>query len=183
MGKEWFLMYRSTRWIGERPCRWMPMGRCRFSLLTASRRFVMDALPFRGVFVTEVRSKTWGLFPATDDLQERRVRPSMKKVKLSERSTVKHLAPLESEYLRDSMAVVEALAMLQYEDGSARQTGYLGVWTQGSTWVVRLTDKDADAQLTAEGRTLDEALDTLTLLLGAESAPWEPCSRRKKKGG
>lgn len=107
----------------------------------------------------------------------------MKKVKLSERSTVKHLAALESEYLRDCQSVVEALGMLQYDDGSARQPGYLGVWTQGSAWVVRFTDKDADASLTAEGRTLDEALDLLALLLGAEDAPWEPIARRKKKGG
>lgn len=106
----------------------------------------------------------------------------MKKVKLSDRSGVKHLAALETEYLRDCMAVVEQLALLQYDDGTARQPGYLGVWTQGSAWVVRVQDKDAEAQLTAEGRTLDEALDTLAHLLGAENAPWEPIAKRKKKG-
>jgi hypothetical protein len=111
-----------------------------------------------------------------------RKRPNVKKVKVGDRATVRHLAALESEYLRDSLPVLEHLAVLQYEDGTPRQAGYLGIWTQGSTWTVRCTDKDADAQLTAEGRTLDEALDTLTLLLGSEAPPWEPCSRRKKKG-
>ena len=107
----------------------------------------------------------------------------MKKVKLSERSSVKHLAALESEYFRDVQSVVEALGMLQYDDGSSRQPGYLGVWTQGSAWVARITDKDVEAQLTAEGRTLDEALNLLALLLGAEDAPWEPITRRRRKGG
>lgn len=107
----------------------------------------------------------------------------MKKVKVGDRSSVKHLAAMESEMMRDRMAVVEALAMLQYDDGSPRQPGYLGVWTQGSAWVVRLTDKDAEASLTAEGRTLDEAMELLHMLLGAEDAPWEPMGRRKKKGG
>jgi len=107
----------------------------------------------------------------------------MKKVKLSEKSSVKHLAALESEYLREVQPVVEALGMLQYDDGSPRQPGYLGIWTQGSAWVVRLTDNDASAQLTAEGRTLDEAMDMLAMYLGSEEAPWEPISRRRKKGG
>lgn len=106
----------------------------------------------------------------------------MKKVKLSEKSSVKHLAALETEFLRDVLPVVEALGMLQYDDGAPRQPGYLGIWTSGSAWMVRLTDKDADAQLTCEGRTLDEALGLLALLLGAEDAPWEPCGRKRKKG-
>jgi len=107
----------------------------------------------------------------------------VKKVKLSERSTVKHLAAMETECFGAFMAVLEALAMLQYDDGTPRQAGYLGVWTQGSVWAARITDKDADATLTAEGRTLDEALGLLALLLGAEDAPWEPAARRKRKGG
>lgn len=182
MARTFNVFYRGNRWIGRRVSHWLPMGKVRYYVLTGTHRLVMDAMPFRGVFASEVRTKTW--YSATPDnaLVERRRRPSVKKVKLSERSSVKHLAPLESEYLRDVMPVVEALAMLQYEDGSVRQPGYLGVWTNGATWCVRLTDKDADAQLTAEGRTLDEALDTLGVHLGSDNAPWEPCSRRKKKG-
>jgi len=105
----------------------------------------------------------------------------MKKVKLSERGAVKHLAPLETEYLHEHMPIVEALAMLQYDDASPRQPGYLGIWTQGATWVCRITDKDANATLTAEGRSIDEALDTLAVLLGSENAPWTPASKRQKK--
>jgi len=106
----------------------------------------------------------------------------VKKVKLSERSAVKHLAAIESEYFKEVISVVASLAMLQYDDGSPRQPSYLGVWSNGATWFVRITDKDSDASLTCEGRTLDEALDVLSLHLEADQAPWEPNTRRKKKG-
>lgn len=183
MGKEWNGYYRGNRWLGKRIGRWAPMGAYEFSVLTRTARLRMSGLPFRGVFLRLVDTREtfpWAPFLASPGA---RWRPSVKKIKLADRATVKHLAPLESEYLRDHMPVVEALAMLQYDDASPRQPGYMGVWTQGSTWFCRLTDKDADATLTAEGRTLDEALDTLSVLLGSDNAPWEPNSRRKGKKG
>jgi len=181
MGKGFILIYRGNRWVGERPCRWAPMGVFFFKVLTGDSLIGMSSRPFRGVFATE----GWSLWPHGGPMGRERIwerwRSNVKKVKLSERSAVRHLAPLETEYLSEHMAIIEQLAMLQYDDGSVRQTGYLGVWTQGSTWFVRVQDKDADASLTAEGRTLDEALDTLQLLLGSENAPWEPNTRKKKK--
>jgi len=181
MGKWWAVYHRGNRWTGERPCRWLPMGVAEFRLLTADQVLVMRALPFRGVCVVESWSRSHGTIRPLGTAVTRREETNVKKVKLAERGSVKHLAALESDYLAEVQPVVEALGMLQYEDGSARQPGYLGVWTQGSTWFVRLQDKDADAQMTCEGRTLDEALDTLAVLLGSENAPWEPCSRRKGK--
>jgi hypothetical protein len=159
------------------------MGKVLYYLLTRDHRLRISVWPYRGHCVTARFTKTWGLGAPDGALVAVYRRPSVKKVKLSERSAVKHLAALESEYLSDVMPVVEQLALLQYDDGTVRQPGYLGVWTQGSAWVARVTDKDAEATLTAEGRTLDEALDLLGLLLGSEDAPWEPISRRKRKGG
>lgn len=183
MAKVWCVYQRHARWCGTRPRCWLPMGNCAYWLLTRDRKYLMRASPFRGVSVSEVWSKSWRHDAPPDALLERRGRTSVKKPKLSERSAVKHLAALESEYLADVQGVVDAIGMLQYADGTPRQAGYLGVWVQGSVWVVRIQDKDAEAQLTAEGRTLDEALDVLAHHLGCEDAPWEPMGRRKKKGG
>lgn len=151
-------------------------------MLTSGHAVRIYGRPFRGLKASESWTLVGGNGALRDKLVWRSGDTSVKKVKLSERSAVRHLAPLETEYLSDHMAIIEQLAMLQYDDGTARQTGYLGIWTQGSTWFVRVQDKDADASLTAEGRTLDEALDTLQLLLGSDTAPWEPNTRRKKKG-
>jgi len=183
VGKKWFVVYRCTRWVGTRPCKWLPMGACTFSLLTGNTEYVITAKPFRGLFVTELRRKTWGRAGGDGELLEQRRRPDVKKVKVADRSSVKHLASLDSVVLGQHPAVIDSLGLLQYSDGSPRQSGYLGVWVQGSVWVVRLTDKDADATLTCEGRTFDEALSTLNLMLGADDAPWEPVARRRKKGG
>lgn len=183
MAREWTVHHRSRRWVGTRPRVFIPMGKGTFFLLTVGRCYVIRFAPYRGY-----QAVGWyprGTVPevnlATASVAIERL--SVKKVKVSDKSSVKHLAALESEYFADVLPVVDALGMLQYEDGTPRQSGYLGIWVQGSAWVVRYTDKDADATLTAEGRTLDEALDLLALLLGADDAPWEPVARRKKKGG
>jgi len=181
MGKSWVVYHRKRRWVGRRPSAWLPMGEGEFKVLTRTLCLGMRFLPFRGIRLWGVwsRGRSVGMLPS-EAVQLREI-TSVKKVKLAERGAVKHLAALESEYLAEVQPVVEALGMLQYEDSSPRQPGYLGIWTQGSTWFVRLQDKDADAQMTCEGRTVDEALDTLAVLLGSENAPWEPCSRRKGK--
>lgn len=182
MPKDWFIMYSCLRWTGKRPRRWLPMGKCRYKLLTAHWKVVIDVVPFRGQFIVERQRRALGLAPGDGEVLERRKRPDVKKVKLKDRAAVRRLASLDSVALGKFPAVLDSIALLQYDDGSPRQSGYLGVWIQGTAWVVRLTDKDAEATLTCEGKTVDEALDLLNLLLGADDAPWEPISRRKKKG-
>lgn len=112
----------------------------------------------------------------------------MKKVKRSEASLVKHLAPLETEVFRDHMPLVEHVAMLQYDDGESREGGWFTVRTTGAAWQIVVKDPDSACSFTVTAKTLDEALATATLLLGCEEAPWEPDSylaasaaRKKKK--
>lgn len=181
MASEWCVHLSHLGWCGRRPRKWAPRGKFRFRLLTADTCIVIDGLPFRGLFASEFRRKTWGRSPGDNDLLVRLRRPSVKRVKITERGRTRHLAALETEYFHDLFPIVEALAALQYDDGTPRQPGYLGVWVQGSSWVVRLTDKDAEAQLTCEGKSLDEALNLLSLLLGAEDAPWEPTAKKRRK--
>lgn len=159
------------------------MGAYSFWVLTGRDFRRMWSLPFQGIQHVETRSLVLRSVPHSGALLHRRELVSVKKVRISERSAVKHLAALETEQFRDQMSIVEHLSLLQYEDGTPRQTGYLGVWVQGSQWMARITDKDADATLTAGGRTLDEALGVLALLLGSEDAPWEPVSRRSQGKG
>jgi len=174
MARERVVYHRGNRWVGKRPSCWTPHGISALVVLTRTARVSMSLKPFRGWCVMDIVSRRPPGGGRPDPLLERRERPSVKKVKLSERGAVKHLAPLETEYFSDHMPIVEALGMLQYDDGSPRQAGYLGIWTQGATWFCRMTDKDSSATLTAEGRTLDEALDTLAVLLSSENAPWTP---------
>jgi len=182
MSKTFWVYHRLGRWERRKPHTFIPMGKGVLFLWTATGSFAMRYSPYRGI-----RKIAWwptGGYPCVslDGAAIRWGDTDVKKVKVQDRSSVKHLAPLESEMFREHLAVIEVLAMLTYADGSPREAGYLGMWTQGATWFVRVQDKTGEAQLTAEGRTAEEAWDTLQLLLGSDNPPWEPMSRRKKKG-
>lgn len=183
MSKVWIAYHRYPRWRAKRVSRWAPMGKFTFKLLTRDWVFVIRGKPYRGLLATEWWARSHGVVRPSVEHVVRRGELSVKKVKVKERSSVKNLAALETEYLKDAMGVIEALALLQYEDGTPRQTAYLGVWIVGSVWTVRIQDKDAEAQLTAEGRSFDEAIDQLNAYLGSDEAPWEPCGRKKSKKG
>ena len=181
MGRHWKIIARGIHWCGTRPRAFRPNGMGLFGVLTQRGTFVMRFLPFRGVAVASwlPPGTSWygGIAPSDRAFEV----PSVKKVKFSDRSSVKHLAALESNAFGSMLPIIEALAVLVYEDGSPRSPGYLGLWSQGATWFARITDKDAGAQLTCEGRTLDEALRTLALLLTADDAPWERQRPQKRK--
>lgn len=182
MPKEWVIYYRGARWFGQKPGSFVPMGRGVFFVLTGNGSFGMRYRPFRGIQRAAWFAPGRPLDAALLVADRIWLEVGVKKVTVAERSSVKHLAALESQMFREHLAVLEVLAMLQYADGSPREPGYLGMWTQGGTWFVRVQDKTGDAQMTAEGRTAEEAWDALALLLGSENPPWEPMSRRRKKG-
>lgn len=183
MSKVWNVFHRPCRWRVRKPCRWLPMGKCFYRLLTQSTVYVMCSRPFRGVYVSEYWSRDHGTIRPSETLVKRLGDPKVKPVKIRDKAAIIALANQDSKYFAEHPHLIDFLSKLQYEDGTPRQAGYLGVWTNGTAWTVRVTDKDADAQMTFDGRTLDEALDTLELHLGSENPPWEPCSRRKKKSG
>lgn len=85
-----------------------------------------------------------------------------------------HLAPLESERLRDCLSLVEHCAVRKYDDGDPRETGWITIKTQGAAWIVQVKDPDGCCSFSAVGETLDKALETAALLLSCDEAPWEP---------
>jgi len=181
VGKYW-VVYRTHRsWCAKKPEGKARKGVHEFRLLTAGWEYAIRLLPFRGLRVVAAwprGSPVSGQFLASYIPP---VEKFVKKVRIADRSTVKHLAAVETDVFKGHMALVEQLAMLQYGDGSPRQVGYFGLWTSGNLWVCRVQDKDAPAQLTAEGRTVDEALSMLCLYLGSEDAPWEAVKPQKRK--
>lgn len=86
----------------------------------------------------------------------------------------RHIAAMETEVMRDHLALVEHLAVTRYEDGQARQPGYITIRTQGQAWVADVKDPDSCCSFRLLATTLDELLESLQELLGADQAPWEP---------
>jgi len=182
MPKHWTVFYRGNRWYRRKPATWKPHGKGVFFLLTGSGTWGMRYAPFRGISKAawyRPGQQTGVAFMTADRVFEEL---SVKRVKVADRASVRHLAALETEMFKEHLAVLEVLALLQYADGTPREPGYLGMWCQGATWVLRVQDKTGDAQMTAEGRSPEEAWDTLQLLLGSENPPWEPIPKRKKRG-
>lgn len=101
---------------------------------------------------------------------------------------LRHLAAMETEYLKDLMPIVEHLAVTQYEDGDARKTGSITIETYGSVWQIRVKDHDSLQEMKVQAKTLDEALLNLAIYMSSEDAPWMPdewarreAEKKKKK--
>ena len=186
--KEWNIMYRGNRWIGRRPCRWMPKGAVTFFILTRDVKYAMAVRPFKGMCITSAWLRSKPEMGVAGALLWRREYPSMKRVKKDCPNLAKHLAALETELLREHLAIVEHCACLMYEDGEPRTPGWFTVRTTGAAWQCTVKDPDSKMAFTTVGKTIDEAIGSAALFLACEEAPWEPDpwlaasdARKKKK--
>jgi len=174
VAKPVLCIYREDRWHGKRSRVGTPYGRWRYGVLTRDRMMGISYLPFQGYWW----DTTWerGSFPSgrPGALVWSEERVKVRKVKLSDKASVKHAAAMESEHFRHLMPIVEFLAMLQYEDGAPRKPGFFMLWTDGQIWRGLMKDNDAKAKLPVGASTLDKLLEGLCLLLADENAPWEP---------
>ena len=173
MAKEWFVIYSHRRWRKVRPRRWMPRGKCQFRVVTEWYSFLLRHVPFKGMCVVSraVRKLRPGGRPVGDEVEWEY--PSMKKKMSKSAEGVKHLAAMESNLFATLMPLVEHCALRQYDDGEAREPGWVTIKTQGAAWCVQVKDPDAAVSFVAVADTLDRALETAALLLGCDDAPWE----------
>lgn len=185
--RRWCVHSLGNTLHGSRPCRWVPHARAEFFVLYGGRRFLLHSVPFKGMCVVG----WWGpgAYASEFDPPGRRWEfPSMKrKGAATETKGARHLAAVESELFRDMMSLVEHCAVRVYDDGEAREPGWVTIKTQGAAWCVQVKDPDAAVSFTAIGDTIDKALATAALLLSCEEAPWEPdnflkAQQAKKKG-
>lgn len=104
-------------------------------------------------------------------------RDALKKITVGGSVGGKHaetIADRSSTVLGKLAALVSHCSVVRYEDGSARKPGWFTLSTMGSSWVVKIKDPDACAQLTVTAQSLDDALALADLLVGSSDAPWEP---------
>jgi hypothetical protein len=158
------------------------MGKSQLFLSTGARTDAISFTPYQGFHRFARFSRHRDANVAGHGAVQTWERPAMRKVRLADRASVRHLAAMETAMFSHHLAVLEHLALLQYEDGSPRKPGFLMMFTEGAQWKLVLKDNDADAQLPMIGRTADEAWGLLNEFLGCEEAPWEPNARRKAKG-
>lgn len=188
MGREFTIRYAGPGRPRRRPRRWIGKSFSQFKVLTRDAIYFMCYLPNKGFFMSGfARVMKPGHSPWKPDVRQEM--PEMKKKTLTAAGGEEnHRAPLETEVFRDLMPLVEHMAMVRYEDGDARDPGWISIKTTGRAWCVQVKDPDAGVSFTAVGETLDKALETAALLLGCDEAPWEHdlwltrnAAKRKKK--
>jgi len=186
---KWWVVYcNRLRGRVKRPCRFLPAGTGVFFALSATHIFRLHFTRFHGIWLTARVPRSRGAIVG-EDVRPVWSKPVMKKkTAAAAAGDARHLAPVESEVLRNHVALIEHLAVRKYDDGDPREPGWITIKTQGAAWIVQVKDPDSACSFSAVGDTLDKALDTAALLLSCDEAPWEPdaflaaaAARKKKK--
>jgi len=173
----------NLRWVRQR--RWVGAKSKQFVIVGPSCRVCLTYRRFVGMCVVSLSrspdgGKTFKLVRSEGEVSVK------KRVPLAERSSVRHLAAMESNMLAGVMPIIEHLALLQYDEGEPRKPGKIFIETQGPAWKVTVKDVDTAAQFSVVAETVDKALESVALLLACEDAPWEPdvwaLERKQKKG-
>jgi len=179
---------RGNKLHGAKPCRWMPREKARLYVWRGEYRWELHCSGRHGIFAFAVLHRD-DVRAGHGFLNQGKERPSMKRrTAKAELGDAVHVAPLETDRLSDCLPLVEHCAVRKYDDGSSREVGWLTIKTQGAAWVVQVKDPDSCCSFVAIGKTLDEALETASLLLSCDEAPWEPdtwlqqaAARKKRK--
>lgn len=173
MTRPWTVVRRKPGRVVRRGGRLLPGGAGWFWLATPSERLCFTFAPFRGIHLCWRGREYWGDFPRPGTSGLREVPDVKKKSATSGGGDERHLAAIETEVFRDHLAIVEHLAVTRYDDGDARQPGWLTIRTQGRSWVADVKDPDSACSFRVLATTLDELLETVQELLSTEDAPWE----------
>jgi len=181
VGKSWVVVCHRWKLHGKRPCRYLPQGAQSFFIRRCNLVFTLTSRPWKGICVVGCLKMGKGSI-TSDKPQMVWEFPDMKKKTASaDNPAQRHLVAVESNILRDLVPLIEHMAVTRYDDGDARLTGWVTVKTQGAAWVVQVKDPDSGNSFQVVDASLDKALETASLMLACDEAPWSPDPFLKSK--
>jgi len=167
----------STRnaWHGRRVCRWSPLrGERWLRILLPRAWWLVQWLPREGWWITSA-GEAGTPYDVPTYSSPRYQSDRMKRRQAAEPGkAVVQALPSTSLHWPKLPTIREFITATSYDDGSARQPGYLTVRNRVTTMEVTLYDPDSASRMVCRGSSLDEALILAEKLLGVEEAPWEP---------
>jgi hypothetical protein len=173
--KRGWISAPTATWSGKRKCRWLPQQKADYVFeWPAKRKLLLQWVPWKGIYAVAVYGRCAMLHTAGIVFPKPEWYVKKKGSQTAGASTAKHSAPIETELFRSLMGIVEHCAMTRYDDGDARQPGWVTVKTLGAAWQIQAKDPDGGCALTVTAASLDDALVLLDALLRADDAPWEP---------
>jgi len=182
MGKQWSIHSSGHRLHGKKPCRWLPNETCTFQVYTGRTVFTLTSQRWVGIWVAARVGRGSTVDTPTGKLARYR-RPVVKrKDAVVGKDGAKNLACLDLGPLENLRPLFEHCAVIQYDDLSPRETGWVTIKTMGAAWVVQVKDPDSGNSFQAVAETPLKALETAVLLLSCDEAPWasDPFLKRKR---
>lgn len=180
--KVWTIYAPSWRLHGTRPSRYMPRATCTFDVCCGSFVWRLTSEWWVGIWPAAGRRRALGPLPVDTSWTVYR-RPLVKKkvAAAAAGGDARHLAAIETELLAGVLPLVEHCAVVRYDDGDPRETGWFTVKTLGAAWIIQVKDPDTGNSFQFVSDRLDKALEGAALLLACEEAPWQPDAFLKKK--
>jgi len=182
MAKTWVVICHRWRLHGVRPCRFLPRGVLSFYIARKTFVYTLTSKPFKGICLTAALRNGNASLPSEKPTWTWEFPDMKKKSVASAESGGRHLAALESNILAQLLPLVEHMGVTRYDDGDARLTGWVTIKTQGAAWVVQVKDPDSGNSFTVVDASLDKALETASLMLACDEAPWSPDPFLKAQG-
>jgi len=175
--------YRRPDGMRRRPRQTLGAKWVTLEILTSRGIMAMCAKRWSGYVLWSWASKRGPVSVWPDDWSYEELKGMKRKGKPQESSVVTAQASTRTTMMAQCPHLVEHLAVRVYDDGQMRQTGRVMIDVIGSMWRVIAKDIDSGLQLVVYMPSLDDALLSLELLLGADEAPWEPDPYARGTGG
>jgi len=184
---RWVISSSRVRKGWRRPRQWMPHEPTCFLVQLLDRALGVGYQPYRGMYpISMFRGRgALGIPVAVWPRPEY----TMKRRNVQTESSPdgpNHLAAVETNIFHQLPNLVAHCCLVRYDDKSVRKPGWFTIKTMGAAWVVQVKDPDGGCQMQLTAQSLDDALCLADVMLGAETAPWEPdqflrASEAKKK--
>lgn len=145
--------------------------------------FELTTRPFVGIAVTATWNEQRGsrFQRPPDQVWEF---PNVKKKSTSSAgSTDRHLAALESSLFAQHLPLLEHCAVIRYDDGDPRLSGWLRLGVLGGAWTLDVKDPDTEMSFRLVDASVDKLWDAAALLLACDEAPFSADPYLKGRNG
>jgi len=156
-------------------------GAWELKLITSCFDLLLRSVPYVGIHVCGRVDGPYGSRVGDKPTVTWRMPNVKKKVATAGGGSERHLVAVESSIFAQLMPLVEHCAIVRYDDGDPRQTGWLRLGTLGAAWTLDVKDPDTEMSFRLVDGSLDRVLENAALLLACDEAPFalDPYLKRK----
>lgn len=145
--------------------------------------FELTSVPWVGMAVTALWNESRGSRFQRPPDQRWELPEVKKKSSVAAGSPDRHLAALESSLFAQHLPLLEHCAVVRYDDGDPRVTGWLRLGVLGGAWTLDVKDPDTEMSFRLVDQSVDKLFDAAALLLACDEAPFQADPYLKGRNG